>query len=109
MTWNLIYLPAAEDDYNSLDHRQKSVVDKAVKRVKENPLPQSEGGYGKPLGRKGGRNLTGFLKIKLKGEGIRIAYKLIRTQTTMLVVVIGMREDDEIYEIAVRRKKMYGL
>ena len=109
MTWNAIYLKDAEDDYHSLDHRQQVIVDKAIERVQENPLPQNEGGYGKPLGHKGGRNLTGFLKIKLKGDGIRIVYKLIRTQTTILVVVIGMREDDEIYEIAVRRKKKYGL
>ena len=109
MTWNLIFLPEADDDFNSLDRRQQVVVDTAIKRVLQNPLPQSEGGYGKPLGHKGGRNLTGFFKIKLKGEGIRIAYKLIRTRTTMLVIVVGVREDDEVYKIALKRKEKYGL
>ena len=29
--------------------QQIVVVNKALKKVKENPLPQDEGGYGKPL------------------------------------------------------------
>ena len=38
-----------------------------------------------------------FLKIKLRGEGIRIVYHLERTDTRMLIVVIGIREDEEVY------------
>ena len=109
MIWELKYLPEAEKDYQSLAHNQQLVVNKAIKKVKTNPLPQAEGGYGKPLGHKKGVNLTGFYKIKLRGEGIRIVYKLIRTETKMLVVVIGMREDEEVYEIASRRIKKHDL
>ena len=54
-------------------------------------------------------SLTGFYKIKLRGIGIRIVYKLIRTETQMIVVVIGMREDEEVYEIAARRIKKHDL
>lgn len=103
MSWEVKYLPEAEKDYKSLSHNQQLIVSKAIKKVKENPLPQQEGGYGKPLGHKQSRNLTGFLKIKLRGEGIRIVYKLIRTETSMLVVVIGMRADEDVYDIAMRR------
>lgn len=109
MSWKLIYLPEAEKDYKNLAFSQQIIIDKAIKRVKENPLPQDEGGYGKPLGHKQGRNLTGYLKIKLKGEGLRAVYKLIRTESKMLVIVIGIREDEEVYEIAERRIKKYGL
>lgn len=109
MIWDLIFLPEADDDFNSLDRRQKIIVDNAIKKVQTNPLPQSEGGYGKPLGHKKGRNLTGFFKIKLKGEGIRIVYRLIKIKTKMLVVVIGLREDEEVYEIAAKRMKKYNL
>lgn len=109
MTWELQYLPDAEKDYKSLSRRQQLLVDKAIKKVKTNPLPQSEGGYGKPLGNKRGANLTGYLKVKLRDEGIRIVYKLIRTDTTMLIVVIGMREDDEVYETAKKRIKKIKL
>ncbi len=109
MIWDLIFLPEADDDFNSLDRRQKIIVDNAIKKIQTNPLPQSEGGYGKPLGHKKGRNLTGFFKIKLKGEGIRIVYRLIKIKTKMLVVVIGLREDEEVYEIAAKRMKKYNL
>ena len=33
--------------------------------------------------------MAGFLKIKLRDAGIRVVYKLIRTETEMLVIVIG--------------------
>ena len=103
MNWEVLYLPEAEKDLKSLDHSQQIVVRKAIEKVKTNPLPQEEGGYGKPLGHKRGSNLTGFLKVKLRKEGIRIVYKLIRTETRMLIVIIGMREDEAVYEIAQRR------
>lgn len=109
MNWELVYLPEVENDYNKLTHRQQLMTDKVIKRVKANPLPNNEGGYGKPLGHKRGRNLTGYLKIKLKSEGIRVVYKLIRTETKMLVIVIGVREDEEAYEIASQRIKKYNL
>ena len=105
MIWEVVYLPDAEQDLKNLNRRQQLVVDKAINKVKENPLPQNEGGYGKPLGHKHGLNLTGYLKIKLKGEGLRIVYKLIRTESKMLIVVIGIREDDEVYETAQKRIK----
>ena len=109
MSWEVNYLPEADKDIAALARNQQIIVQKAIKKVKENPLPQSEGGYGKPLGHKHGTNLTNFLKIKLRGEGIRIVYKLIRTQTQILIVVVGIREDDEVYEIAQRRRDKHNL
>ena len=104
MSWNVVYLPEAEKDILALARNRQLLVNKAIKKVKQNPLPQSEGGYGKPLGHKQGTNLTNFLKIKLRGAGIRIVYKLVRTDRQMLVVVVGVREDEEVYEIAAKRK-----
>lgn len=95
MSWNVVYLPEAEKDILALARNRQLLVNKAIKKVKQNPLPQSEGGYGKPLGHKQGTNLTNFLKIKLRGAGIRIVYKLVRTDRQMLVVVVGVREDEE--------------
>ena len=109
MIWEVKYLPEADKDYDSLSRNQQIIVDKAIKKVKTNPLSVSEGGYGKPLGHKRGINLTNFLKIKIRGEGIRIVYRLERTETKMLVIVIGMREDEEVYEIAQKRAKKHNL
>ena len=103
MTWDVVYLPEAERDFADLNRTQQLLIRKAIEKVRHNPLPASEGGYGKPLGNRGGTQLTGYLKIKLRKEGIRIVYRLVRTETSMLVVVIGMREDEEVYENARRR------
>ncbi len=109
MKWELDYIPDARKDIRELSRNQQIIVEKAIKKVKTNPLPQSEGGYGKPLGNKRGANLTNMLKFKLRAEGIRVVYKLIRTETKMLVVVVGVREDEEVYEIAQRRRIKYDL
>lgn len=109
MSWIVAYLPEAEKDILALARNQQIIVNKAIKKVRQNPLPKSEGGYGKPLGHKHGLNLTNFLKIKLRGAGIRIVYKLVRRERQMLVVVVGVREDEEVFEIAAKRKIIYKL
>lgn len=109
MNWDVQYLPEADKDLDSLSRRQQIQVKKAIQKVQGNPLPQSEGGYGKPLGHKHGLNLTNLMKIKLRGEGIRIVYKLIKTDSRMLVIVVGIREDDEVYEIAHSRRIKHDL
>lgn len=105
MNWKLGYLPEAAKDLKNLAGNQRLMVIKAINKVLQNPLPVTEGGYGKPLGNKQGNDLSGFLKIKLRDAGIRVVYKLIRTETEMLVVVIGARADDEVYEMAQHRAK----
>ena len=109
MKWSLRYLPEAVRDLKSLSGNQRIMVAKAIDKVLENPLPSHEGGYGKPLGNKNGSDLSGLLKIKLKSAGIRVVYKIYRTETEMLVVVIGARADDEVYDTAGHRAKKHGL
>ena len=109
MNWKVEYLPEAVKDLEKLGNDQRILTLKAIKKVQTNPLPANEGGYGKPLGNKGGENLTGFMKIKLRDAGIRVVYKLIRTDTQMLIVVIGARADDEVYDTAGKRLRKHGL
>lgn len=66
MNWNVKYLPETLDDLRKLDGSQKILIRKAIQKVCQNPLPETEGGYGKLLGNKGSNNLSGFLKIKLR-------------------------------------------
>lgn len=100
MTWDVEYLEEAVKDLKMLDGSQKILVRKAIQKVRLNPLPDYEGGYGKPLGNKNGLNLAGLLKIKLKNAGIRIVYKLEKRDTKMVIVVIGFRADLEVYKEA---------
>ena len=103
MNWNIRYLDEVEDDFRKLDGSQRIRVRKAIKRTLTNPLPRSQGGYGIELGSKGGVNLTNCLEIKLRGEGLRAIYKLIHTETEMLVIIVGVREDEKVYNDAQER------
>ena len=107
--WSVRALPEAEKDILALDGSQRRQVLKAIDKVRQNPLPVNEGGYGKPLGNKGGTDLSGLLKIKLKASGIRIVYQIVRTETTMTIIIVGARADDEVYRAAEKRRQKHGL
>ena len=94
MAWTVDYTKQADSDLNKLDYSQKKQVLKAILKVSNNPLSNTEGGYGKTLG----NNLTGFLKIKLKKLGIRVCYRIIYEKEIMRVVVISIRADEQVYK-----------
>ncbi|EEJ54961.1 type II toxin-antitoxin system RelE/ParE family toxin [Mobiluncus mulieris] len=102
-SWQVRYLHKAKQDLDNLDNSQRALVLKALSKASVNPLPVSEGGYGKPLGHSAGQNLTGLLKIKLKSSGIRIVYLCRREEQEMFIVVIGIRDDFKVYREAARR------
>lgn len=109
MSWEIQYLPEALDDLRRLDGSQRVQVLKAIKKVSENPLHDTERGYRKPLGSRNRTNLSGFLKIKLKEAGLRVVYQLVRHEGKMLLIVVGARTDDEVYETAQRRIERHTL
>jgi len=97
------YTELSKADLKKLDNSQSKIVRKAIDKVSENPLSKAEGGYGTPLGNKRGRNLTGLYRIKLLKLGIRVVYEIIKADSIMKIIVISVRADDEVYEIAARR------
>lgn len=105
MTWKIEFTPEALKDFESLDGSQRKLVVKALNKVSLNPLPEQLGGYGKTLGNHSDTKLHGFLKIKLRSSGIRIVYQLIEVNGIMLIIVIGLRADNEVYDIADKRIK----
>lgn len=107
-TWELAFLDETLQDLRRLDGSQRKRVLKAIERVRTNPLPKSEGGYGSPLGNKLSYDLSGLLKVRLRADGIRVVYKVYRQEGMMLVVVIGVREDAEVYRDVARRKAQLG-
>ena len=107
--WELSFLPEAREDLRALDGSQRIRVVKAIAKVQSNPLPSSEGGYGKPLGNKRLSQLSGLMKVKLKSDCIRIVYKLERIEHAMRIVVIGVRSDDAVYREAQKRRESHGL
>lgn len=107
--WKTIYLPEAREDLRRLDGSTRLMVRKAIHKVLQNPLPQTEGGYGVPLGNRQGSHLAGCLKIKLLRVGIRVVYRLRHTEHGMEIIVIGARADYEVYKVAEERLRLQGL
>ena len=101
--WEVRYTKASRRDIRRLGEPVVSHVYSAIEKVRSNPLPVTEGGYGKPLGNRHGNNLTGLLKIKLRGDGIRIVYRLERRERALTVIVVSVRDDDAVYREAGRR------
>ena len=106
MVWKIKYHTLAAEELAKLDGSVRKIVLKGILKVSQNPKPQSEGGYGKPLGNKGGNDLTGLLKIKYRDIGIRVVYKLVEDELTheMFILVISARADNEVYDLAGKRK-----
>ena len=103
MGWEIDFHPKAKKEFNLLNGSPKSQVAKAITKVSQNPLPQSEGGYGKPLGNNQSSKLVGCMMIKLKSIGLRVVYQLIRTNKVMKIIIISVRDDGEVYKEAERR------
>lgn len=109
MTWKVHYLKEAENDLDSLDNSVRRIVIKGIIKVAANPLPQSLGGYGKPLGNVKGVNLTNLLKIKFRDLGIRVVYKIEIKDSVMKVIVVSARTDEQVYKEALKRRNRYDL
>jgi mRNA interferase RelE/StbE len=104
--WKLELSPPAHKDYDRLDGTQKKLVLRALNKILSNPLPNSEGGYGKPLSNRNGSKLAGLYKVKLRESGIRIVYRLKIVDAMVYVIVIGMRDDSTVYKEAERRSRL---
>ena len=109
MTWEVRYTEEAKKDFAALDGSQKILVKKAIEKVQQNPLPNTEGGYGKPLGNKSGINLTNLMKIKLRDLGIRVVYKVERIDEVMKIIVVSARTDEQVYKEAAKRRDKHDL
>jgi mRNA interferase RelE/StbE len=104
MSWDVSTIPEADDDIAALDGSVRRQVQKAIRKIAINPLPREEGGLGEALRNTQETKLVGLCKVKLRGAGLRIVYALKRTETTMTVVVVGVREGLEVYREAERRR-----
>lgn len=102
MTWRIEYIKEAQRDLQKLDAHNRRIILRAIEKTAERPLPPPEG-IGKPLGHHAAANLSGYYKIKLRDLGYRVVYGLAREGNTMKVIVISVRDDEEVYREAERR------
>ncbi len=102
MSWEIEYIREAKKDLKKLDPYNRKLILKAIEKTAERPLPPPEG-IGKPLGNHASSRLSGFYKIKLRDLGYRVVYQLIREGDRMRIIVISVRNDEEVYREAERR------
>lgn len=102
MKWRIEYIKEAQRDLKRLDPYNRKLILKAIDKTAERPMPPPDG-IGKPLGNHASSQLSGYYKIKLRGLGYRIVYQLIMEGETMRIIVISVRDDEEVYQAAERR------
>jgi len=102
MRWEVEFIDEARRDMRRLDGSQRALVLKAIGKVQQDPTAR---GYGTPLDNRGGTDLTGLFKIKLRKGGIRVVYQLLEVNGVMRIIIVGMRADGEVYRETARRPR----
>lgn len=90
MIYKLKFLPIALKEWNKLDNTIKKQLKKKLEEVIQNPKIQAN-----RL-----RKFENHYKVKLKSSGYRLVYEVIDDQVVVLVIAIGKREGNKIYEVA---------
>jgi mRNA interferase RelE/StbE len=105
--WTIKFSDDSRKSLKGYDKQTQKQILAGIKKVSRNPLPHPNG-YGKPLGNKGGNNLTGFFKIKYRDIGIRVVYSLALEVNIMNILIVSERDDNYCYEMAARLYDKFG-
>ncbi|MCW7755487.1 type II toxin-antitoxin system RelE/ParE family toxin [Desulfobotulus sp. H1] len=90
MTYKLTFLPVALKEWKKLDPSIRVQLKKKLEEIIQNPKI--------PANRL--RQFENHYKIKLKSSGYRLVYEVIESEIVVLVIVIGKREGNKVYEVA---------
>ena len=94
MTYNLKFVPSAIKEWEKLGDTVRKEFKKALEKRLINPrIPKQK--------------LSGFndvYKIKLRSAGYRLVYEVIDKEIVILVLAVGKRDKDEVYEKLSKRK-----
>lgn len=82
------------DELNKLDHAIKLQLRKKLDKVVENPHI--------PKNRLSG-DLHNCYKIKLRRAGVRLVYQVNDDEIYILLLTVGKRADNEVYDTALNR------
>lgn len=93
MSYNLDFLEEALEEWNRLNPNIKQPMKKKLMKVLENPrIPKNK--------------LSGHpnrYKIKLRSVGYRLVYEVIDDEVVVLVIAVGRRENNAVYNTASSR------
>lgn len=98
--WEIRYHP---DVYQDLKNIPKKFAVSVIKAIEHRLQQQSNPSMlGKPLR----ANLSGYFRIRI--GNYRVVYKVSPTRIQIFIIAIGLRRDEEIYELASLRKAYIG-
>ncbi|MCU0831579.1 MAG: type II toxin-antitoxin system RelE/ParE family toxin [Rhizobiaceae bacterium] len=94
MGWAVVYHPKVQDDFRQIGRTKAVMIANVIRERLANGEPE-----------KTGKALSGELSgyRRLRTGDMRIVYSVNRTEVEILVLAIGLRRDDEIYNLAMRR------
>ena len=95
MNWQVEWLDEAKKDMRKLGKAEQIQVLKGIEKVRTNPLPTSQGGYGKPLRNAERTKLSRLCKIKFRDIGIRVVYNPLMRNGIMTIIVVGIRSESQ--------------
>lgn len=94
-SFNLEFHDLALKEWQKLDNSIKEQFKKQLQKRLSNPRVASAKLHGA---------LDGFYKIKLKAIGYRLVYEVIDHKLIVLVIAVGKRNQEAVYEKATGRK-----
>jgi mRNA interferase RelE/StbE len=88
MTYKLIFIKKSQKEWKKLDAAIREQFKKKLAKRLENPrVPHDK--------------LSGFqnvYKIKLRSSGFRVAYEVVDEKVIVIVLSVGKREDNAVYD-----------
>lgn len=90
MSYEIEFYEAALNEWNRLDSGIREQLKKKLSKLVEDPH--------RPANRL--RGLDGCYKIKLRTAGVRLVYKVEDGEFIILVVAVGKRDKNVVYNIA---------
>lgn len=95
MSYDLKFLPSALKEWKKLG---ATIREQFKKKLEERLLEPVV-----PADRLRGQQ--NYYKIKLRSAGYRLVYEVDKGEITIYVIVVGKRENHEVYKQAVKRKR----
>ena len=93
--YKLKFLPTALKEWKKLDTSIQGQLKKKLKEHLQNPQVPASQLYG----------FENHYKIKLRANGYRLVYEVIEKEIVVLVIAVGKRDKDLVYQKAAKRKK----
>lgn len=92
--YDLKFLPTALKEWKKLDSSIQNQLKKKLKERLQTPHAPASRLHG----------FENHYKIKLRASGYRLVYEIIESEIVVLVIAVGKRDKNLIYQKAARRK-----